>query len=329
MYDHRFARFGLGLALTFLSTVVFSLMDVPTLLVGCILAIGLYHTIIEFYVGISFLLPGRRKPSFQGDGWGNQMFNHEGCPINTVSNIQTGPSPLMVMVHGWRSSSSSVSDRAMWFSERGWHVVMIELPNHGSSGENGHWSAYRSMKAVESVATRMERIIDPSDVTSVSYYGHSMGGFIGLRLASKESLRVATHPLNRMILESPMTMYEPILDEIANGYRVPMMLRPAYRRRLIERFNESIGQNGRWSNVEEFNIPLWGVPKLPILCIQAVPDERLGMGHFERLVEVYSQPEYKGLLTTASLESLTHSGARTNEDRNDAIEHWLANAGSL
>ncbi|MDG1558380.1 MAG: alpha/beta fold hydrolase, partial [Candidatus Poseidoniaceae archaeon] len=320
MYDHRFARFGLGLALTFLSTVVFSLMDVPTILIGCIVAIGSYHTIIEFYVGISFLLPGRRKPSFQGEGWNDLMFDHEGCPINTVSNIQTGPSPLMVMVHGWRSSSSSVSDRAMWFSERGWHVVMIELPNHGSSGEYGHWSAYRSMKAVESVATRMERIIDPSDVTSVSYYGHSMGGFIGLRLASKESLRIATHPLNRMILESPMTMYEPILDEIANGYRVPMMLRPAYRRRLIERFNQSIGQNGRWSNVEEFNIPLWGVPKLPILCVQAVPDERLGMGHFERLVEVYSQPEYKGLLTTASLESLTHSGARTNEDRNEAIE---------
>ncbi|MDG1556535.1 MAG: alpha/beta fold hydrolase [Candidatus Poseidoniaceae archaeon] len=329
MYDHRFARFGLGLALTFLSTIVFSLMDVPTILIGCIVAIGSYHTIIEFYVGISFLLPGRRKPSFQSEGWDNQMFDHEGCPINTVSNIQTRPSPLMVMVHGWRSSSSSVSDRAMWFSERGWHVVMIELPNHGSSGEYGHWSAYRSMKAVESVATRIERIIDPSDVTSVSYYGHSMGGFIGLRLASKESLRIATHPLNRMILESPMTMYEPILDEIANGYRVPMMLRPAYRRRLIERFNESIGQNGRWSNVEEFNIPLWGVPKLPILCVQAVPDERLGMGHFERLVEVYSQPEYKGLLTTASLESLTHSGARTNEDRNDAIEHWFANAGSL
>ena len=329
MYDRRFARFGLGLALTTLSTLVLSLMDVPTLLVGCVIAIGIYHTIIEFYVGISFLLPGRRKPSFKGEGWNSKMFDHDGCLINTVSYIHKEPSPLMVMIHGWRSSSSSVADRAMWFTERGWHVVMIELPNHGSSGEYGHWSAYRSMKAVESVATRLETLIDPSDITSVSYYGHSMGGFIGLRLASKESLRIATHPLNRMILESPMTMYEPILDEIANGYRIPMLLRPAYRRRLIERFNESIGQIGRWSRVEEFNIPLWGAPKLPILCIQAVPDERLGMGHFDQLVSVYSKPEYNGLLTAVSLESLTHSGARTNEERNDAIQHWLANGGSL
>ena len=329
MYDHRFARFGLGLALTILSSIVFGLMDVPTILIGCIVALGLYHTIIEFYVGISFLLPGRRKPSFEGEGWNSQMFDYEGCPINTVSKIQTGPWPLMVMVHGWRSSSSSVADRAMWFTERGWHVVMIELPNHGSSGEYGHWSAYRSLKAVESVASRLEKIINPSDVTSVSYYGHSMGGFIGLRLASKESLRIATLPLNRMILESPMTMYEPILDEIANGYRIPMILRPAYRRRLIERFNESIGQIGRWSNVEEFNIPLWGAPKLPILCIQAVPDERLGMDHYEQLVNVYAQPEYNGYLTAVPLESLKHSGARTNEERNDAIEHWLANGGSL
>ncbi len=329
MYDHRFARFGLGLALTLLSTLVFSLMDVPTILIGCVVAIGLYHTIIEFYVGISFLLPGRRQPSFEGEGWNSQVFDYDGCPINTVSTLQTGPSPLMVMVHGWRSSSSSVAERAMWFAERGWHVVMVELPNHGSSGEYGHWSAYRSMKAVESVVTGLEVIIDSSDVSSVSYYGHSMGGFIGLRLASKESLRIATQPLSRVILESPMTMYEPILDEIANGYRVPIFLRPAYRRRLIERFNESTGQIGRWTMVEEFNIPLWGVPKLPILCVQAIPVERLGMGHFERLVEVYSQPEYKGLLTTVPLESLTHSGARTNEDRNDAIEHWLANGGSL
>ena len=185
------------------------------------------------------------------------------------------------------------------------------------------------MKAVESVVTGLEAIIDPSDVESVTYYGHSMGGFIGLRLASKTSLRVATHPLESIILESPMTMYEPILDEIANGYRIPMFLRPAYRRRLIERFNESVGQIGRWSKVEEFNIPLWGAPKLPILCIQAVPDERLGMKHFEQLVMVYSQPEYDGLLTSVPLESLRHSGARTNEDRNNAIEQWFLNERSL
>ncbi|MDA7740406.1 alpha/beta hydrolase [Candidatus Poseidoniales archaeon] len=329
MYDHRFARFGLGLAMTFLATVVFSLMDVPTFLVGCIVVIGLYHTVIEFYVGISFLLPGRRKPSFEGEGWTNHFFDHNGCPINTVSNLRTSPSPLMVMVHGWRSSSSSVADRAMWFTDRGWHVVMVELPNHGSSGEYGHWSAYRSMKAVETVVTELATIIDPSHVSSVSYYGHSMGGFIGLRLASNESLRVASHPLDRIILESPMTMYEPILDEIANGYKVPVFLRATYRRRLIERFNESIGQIGRWSRVEEFNIPLWGVPKLPILCIQAVPDERLGMGHYEQLLKVYSQPENEGFLTSIPLESLKHSGARVNEDRNNAIEHWLEHQGSL
>ena len=329
MYDHRFARFGLGLALTILSSVVLTLMDIPTLLVGCVGVIGLYHTIIEFYVGISFLLPGRRKPSFEGDGWSSNFFDHDGCLIHTVSKIQTGPAPLLVMVHGWRSSSRSVADRAMWFTERGWHVVMVELPNHGSSGEYGHWSAYRSMKAVESVVTELATIIDPSNVTSVTYYGHSMGGFIGLRLASKESLRVAAHPLKRIILESPMTMYEPILDEIANGYRIPMFLRPAYRRRLMERCNESVGQIGRWSKVEEFNIPLWGAPKLPILCIQAVPDERLGMRHFEQLSMVYSRLEYDGFLTSVPLESLRHSGARINEDRNNAIEHWLTNEGSL
>jgi hypothetical protein len=53
------------------------------------------------------------------------------------------------------------------------------------------------------------------------------------------------------------------------------------------------------------------------------------MGHFEQLVKVYSQPGYEGFLSSVTLESLRHSGARTNDDRNNAIEHWFLNEGSL
>ena len=72
-----------------------------------------------------------------------------------------------------------------------------------------------------------------------------------------------------------------------------------------------------------FNIPKWGKPLVPILCVQANPDERLGMGHYDRLIEVYAGKDTQGMLSAFQLDSLTHAGARHNEERNQKIAEWL------
>ena len=322
MFDHRFFVPTLWLCAAILSAIMGYLTPLPLLFCGVFLY-TIFNGILEFLVGISFLLPGRKKPSFQHEDWLTSTFQTNECTMNAVYKVQNEPSPLLFMVHGWRSSSRSVSDRSIWFSERGWHVVMVDLPNHGSSGSLGQWSAYRSLKAVEEVGLKLNDIVPKELITSVTYYGHSMGGFIGLRLGTAQSNTVGSHPIKRMILESPMTMYEPILDEIAIGFRIPKFIRPMYRRRLIQRFNRSIGQPGRFSKIDEFNIPKWGKPLVPLLCVQANPDERLGMEHYDRLIEVYSGKDTQGMLNAFLLDSLTHAGARQNEDRNQKITEWL------
>lgn len=322
MLDHRFFVPASWLCAAILSAILGALTPLQ-LLFGVVFLYAIFNGIIEFFVGVSFLLPGRKKPSFQHEDWLSSNFQTNECTMNAVYKVQNQPSPLLFIVHGWRSSSRSVADRSIWFSERGWHVVMVELPNHGSSGSLGHWSAYRSLRAVEEVGQKLNEIVSKELITSVTYYGHSMGGFIGLRLGTTQGNTIGSHPIQRMILESPMTMYEPILDEIAVGFRVPKIILPMYRRRLIQRFNRSIGQPGRFSKIDEFNIPKWGKPLIPILCVQANPDERLGMGHYDRLIEVYSGKDTQGMLSAFQLDSLTHAGARHNEERNQKIAEWL------
>ena len=282
-----------------------------------------YNSVMELLVGVSFLTPGRKKPSFQHEDWLSHTFPTKECSMNIVYKFQEHSAPLLFMVHGWRSTSRSVADRSIWFSERGWHVVIVDLPNHGSSGSLGQWSAYRSLQAVEEVGRTLNTIIPKNLIMSVTYYGHSMGAFIGLRLGANPNNTIGGHQIERMVLESPMTMYEPILDEISDNFRIPKIIRPTYRRRMIQRFNRSIGQPGRFSNVEEFNIPEWGTPLIPILCVQANPDERLGMIHYNRLLEVYSATDTHGLLSAFQVDTLTHAGARKNEERNQLIADWL------
>jgi pimeloyl-ACP methyl ester carboxylesterase len=322
MFDHRFFLPAVWVSCA-LSSAILAYLTPQPMLFGVAFVIASFNAILEFFVGVSFLLPGRRKPSFQHEDWLESTFQTQECTMNAVYKVQEDPSPLLFIVHGWRSSSRSIADRSIWFSERGWHVIMVELPNHGSSGSLGHWSAFRSLKAVGAVGQQLNTIVSKDLITSVTYYGHSMGGFIGLRLGTNQSTTIGGHQIERMILESPMTMYEPILDEIAVGFRVPKIIRPMYRRRLIQRFNRSIGQPGRFSNIDEFNIPKWGKPMVPMLCVQANPDERLGMIHYNRLLDIYSDKDAEGLLDAYLLDSLSHAGARKNDDRNQKIAEWL------
>ena len=283
----------------------------------------LSQVLIEVYVSLSFLEPGRRKQTFQGPGWHSRQVLHEGRCVQLVTYSQEQPSPLLVLVHGWRASTSSVSDRGQWFVDRGWHVVMVELPSHGSSDDLPLWTAYGSMQAVQVACAKVEEFYPKASVTKVSYYGHSMGGFIGLRLLSDEALRVAGRPFSYMILESPMTMYSPILEEISTRLKIPSFIHGPYMKRMIARVNATIQWEQTFTSVDEFDMPKWGLPTIPMLCVQAAIDERLGMTHYDRLNDCYQSGDQDSILTSVRLESLTHSGAQINSERNQAIADWL------
>ncbi len=296
---------------------------IPLALSIALVIMCLYHFIIEVYVSLSFLKPGRRKQTFQGKNWHPHQVEHDGRKVRIVTYTQKQPSPLLILVHGWRASTSSVSDRGQWFVDRGWHVVMVELPSHGSSDDLPLWTAYGSMQAVQVACAKIEDFYTEGTITGVTYYGHSMGGFIGLRLASDEGLKIAGKTLSSMILESPMTMYSPILTDISTRLKIPSVIRSKYMKRLIGRVNTAIQWEQTFTSVDEFDMPLWGLPKIPMLCVQAAHDKRLGMEHYDRLNNCYQSEELKTMLTSTRLETLTHSGAPINEERNQTIADWL------
>ena len=283
----------------------------------------LYNFVMEVYISMSFIVPGRRKNPYDKPGWTQHDIGYGGKSLRVVINAQKQPSPLLILIHGWRSSSASVGDRGEWFVNRGWHVALIELPSHGASDTVEMWTAYRSMQAIKAVCAQLGTIIPSESVTSATYYGHSIGGFIGLRLLTDPDFHASGHNMEALILESPMTMYSPILDEISDSLKVPSFLMDAYRKRLIDTFNSTIPGGASFTSVDQFDLPKWGVPDVPVLCIQAEPDERLGMKHFLLLKNSYDNDAQRSLLTCHLLKGLSHAGARISAERNNLIEDWL------
>ena len=69
--------------------------------------------------------------------------------------------------------------------------------------------------------------------------------------------------------------------------------------------------------------PLWGMPRERALLVQAIPDERLGSIHHERLIRLIEGGDNPSLLTTSLLDDLTHSGSHESPSRKAAVEAWL------
>ena len=323
MVDKRFSLPYAWLAATLALIGAYWFHTLPASFTAALVLCCGYNALIELYVGMSFLTPGKKKPSYGAEGWTHHDLAYGANSLHAVAFKQAGPAPLLILVHGWRSSSRSVGDRGAWFAQRGWHVLLIELPSHGASTDMKFWTAYKSMQAIKTVCSDLDAIFSKEYVTKASYYGHSIGCFIGLRLVADREFVALDHSMSNIILESPMTMYSPILNEIAHKLRIPSFLMGVYRKRLIRRFNASIGQKGLFSSIDEFDLPLWGFPNLPTLCIQADPDNRLGMGHYELLTTSYADSGQSDLLTSHRLPGLTHAGAKVNEERNRLIADWL------
>ena len=320
LYSRPFA----WLILTFFSLFSFHQAPFDLILWTPIGLICVINFMIETYVSLSFITPGRKKKSFADAGWKQQYITVEGKKLNAVSFQQKDPSPLLFLIHGWRASSHSVGDRGRWFAQHGWHVVLVDLPNHGDSDNIPLWSAYKSMQYLALLCEQVSDIIPNKNVTQATYYGHSIGGFIGLRLLSqKKEIKISGRKFTKLILESPMTMYSPILEEIAARLRIPKPLLNPYRKRLIQRFNSTLSPRGTFDSMEDFDLPRWGLPTLPILCIQASPDNRLGLGHYERLLQSYEVENEGQFVTHHLVEGLTHSGAKINEERDQLISQWL------
>jgi len=285
----------------------------------------LFIAYLEALVSALFISPGPAKDSFESNEWQSHFIEFESVTTHIQTFQQEHVAPLIVFIHGWRGSSASVMGRAKWFVEKGWHVVICELPGHGKSTPLQRWNALTAVKHMQFHIKHLHDIIEPQQVSHFFFYGHSMGGYIFTRLSVDKENIPFNLPLSGLILESPLMLYSKILNEIRDQLKIPHALRKLHLGRVfrdVQNMHPSITDD----TLEQFDIPQWGVPLVPTLCLQAMTDTRLGRDHYDALVNTFSKDTH---LTHHLIESLTHSGAETNDEREAHLLNWLETFDSL
>ncbi len=289
-----------------------------------IIAIPLFYNIIlEFYVAMIFISPGSRKPSIDDSDWIHNSLSHDGPDVYFLTNFRDDESPMMIMIHGWRSSSKSMHDRARLYIEKGYHVLIMELPGHGNANSISKWNAGITTSNLLFLMDNLDSVINMSLISKIFFHGHSIGGFVLLKY-SKESSTITNNDLVKgFILESPMTCYSKIFQEVCSRLFIPNIFQKRLWTRLTFHFSALNPNFPKINSFKDVDVPKWGIPVVKTLVVQAGTDERLGPDHYNNLVQSFNQLNRDELLTNMIIEDLTHAGARTNSKRDKVITKWL------
>lgn len=294
-----------------------------SVLMMCLFCI--YNSYLEFMVSAIFISPLKPKKSAIGVQWSSHYGFHKDIKTHIQVHSTNPNQPLVIFVHGWRSTSASVADRAMWFVEKNWNAMLLELPGHGQSSPIHRWNAITSAEHVEYHLRNLSEYISISKDAPVFLYGHSMGGYLCSRVSSQH-VKPLGFIVTGVVLESPLMLYSHILEEICHKLRIPQAMRPMHLKRLYRDVKMMHPDIKPSNSLKQFDVPQWGLPDAPTLCLQSMNDNRLGRAHYDALV-LHGGKEHQ--LTHHLIESLPHSGARTNEDREQLLSDWLDSFDSL
>ena len=287
------------------------------------LVVGVFWTYIEVVTQLAFRAPQHRKPPINDLGWNPQTVQSGEHALSTYHRLNNPGGPTAWLCHGWTSGSQRMLGRAELFLHRGWNVVMIDLPNHGASSNLNKWTAEQSTTLLIDVANKLHERQTGLLAGPVYFFGHSMGGFLGLRLSERRQELMFGEQFSGWIFESPMTGYTEIFQETCNILRIPSPLRPLVLNNTLRHVNAIIAPR-QINSLQEADAPHWGMPDEPLLIVQASPDERLGMNHYDRILAAMHDSGRTALLSSHLLTSLRHTGANKHADRDQLIEKWLA-----
>ena len=256
---------------------------------------------------------------FQGPPVRSLVLNHPDYQlIHTMNNgvdvygfvhYQPKKSDIVVLMHGWQSSSEKFFERIELFKNLGVHVLSHDMRGHGIAPDTPEWTAGKVMQDLKILLNQ----VDKNKVKKIHFYGHSLGGFICLGLQNERHDGWWKDRQGTLMLESPMTAYRPIFEELSSKFSFML---PWMKKWAINGFKKIHPETPEltWEDVE---VPLWGLPKVPTLLLQAENDNRLGRYHYDLLCaqEIELHPHL--------LQTLTHSTNRINQERDLLIEKWV------
>ena len=224
-------------------------------------------------------------------------------------NYQEKISDMVVLIHGWQSSSEKFTERMYLFHNKGLHTLAVDMRGHGMAPDTPEWTAGKVIQDVKIILDKIDR----SKIRKIHFYGHSLGGFICIGMHNERHNGWWKEEYGTLMLESPMAAYSPILEQMSG--KISFML-PLLKRWAVKGFKKIHPEfdNLEWKDID---FPYWGYPKVPILLLQAMNDNRLGLYHYDLLLS-------KDLDVQAHLiESLAHSKNRVNKERDELIEAWI------
>ncbi len=288
-----------------------------------LVVVGGLHFYIELMTQFAFRAPTRRKPPIEHEDWISTPFKTGHHHIQSYVRLGRPDAPTAWICHGWTSGAQRMLGRAEVFVRDGWNVVMFDLPSHGGSSRLTKWTAEHSTTLLISAANQLAKQRPELFSNRLLFYGHSMGSFIGLRLSRRRNELEFDSFVSEWVFESPMTGYSEIFRETCNILRIPLILRPFVLANTLLHVNAIIGPSRFIGGLEDVDVPAWGMPDEPTLIIQANPDERLGISHFERLKQAILDEDKEGLLEDYLVDGLTHNGANTHAERDRIVSGWV------
>ena len=257
-------------------------------------------------VGNGVITPNWRIIEFTG--WGG------GEPKGYFIPAKGKSKGLILYMHGYSSSMDWAENRISHLSNQGFDVAGIDMRGHGRCDLNQDWTLLKVAADIEAFLDTI--ITEYKELPRVHFYGHSMGGFLALRLSSHKSGWWADQ-LDSLILESSVASI-PMIVKMRVG-SMWNLGRPLIRRIIrteMKRIHPDLPITF-W----DAKIPQIGLPKIPVLTLQSTNDTTLGRKHYN-LIKKHIPDDGENQFHLIS--DLEHTTTLDSPTRRDFIEKWLS-----
>jgi len=242
---------------------------------------------------------------FTFSGWGNEKMKAQ------IIESEDESRDLVLYLHGYRSSLGRGESRCIHLHELGFNVVGLDQRGFGDQKGRVDWTILKVLADIEGLLEEVPKELGfiPERIW---IYGHSMGGFLTIRLSSYPS-SWWEKSLKGIILESPATSFPKIIEKHLPG---KMGLAMPWIRHILRREYERIHPdlNVRYANAQ---LPYWGIPEVPTLVVQAKEDEVLGSEHFSLIKEHLSHN------SEIHLVDIPHTSTIDKFERQKIVEDWI------
>lgn len=250
-----------------------------------------------------------RWEGFRFSGWGDDTLTAYRLPSEAPTK------GLVLYIHGYGSSMRRAESRCRHMNELDLDIVGMNLRGHGGCNLRDEWTLLKLVADLENLLHQLSLDLEKLP-QKVWIYGHSMGGFLALRLGAHPSGWWKSR-LAGVIVESPVTSYPLVIER-----SMPRILRftMPWIRWILRREHERIHPDlpVRYATAA---IPHMGLPTAPVLALQAAEDRRLGLIHFDELSKALTQHQTPCELHV--IEGHVHTSDKDTEVRKKLVEKWL------